>query len=109
MPGKHFFKNDVRTIMKKTMKFFGGKLLIFISEDEDFENVHRLINMKFIKKIFVYSDDESKIHPMLKTCKKFVGFSKDFRKLKKIFEEETCHHKNSKHLFNFKFLNLLNY
>lgn len=95
LPLKHMFKTQIDILKTRTIKYYGGKLIIFISEDENFENVRVLITSLYVKAILVYGNDESKILKILKDSPKYFGISKDFRVLKKKLIDLSAHNKRS--------------
>lgn len=90
-PRKHMFKMQVKDILSKSEQYFQGQLILMISEEESFKNIRILINLKFIKYIFVYSNDEKKIEKILLNSSKYIGYSKDFRQIMEKIEEITSH------------------
>ncbi len=84
---KPLIKSKFEDIKKCTKNFFRGKLVIFISDVESYENIRFLINLDLVKSILVYSKDVTKISEILLKSPKYIGYSMDVQEIKNKLEE----------------------
>jgi hypothetical protein len=89
-PRKYIFADKFNNLKNHTKKFFGGKLAIFISDDESYENIGFLLNSDFVSYIFVYTNNEEKFEniDILLNSSKYIGFSKNHNDIRKKIEEQ---------------------